>query len=140
MKVDKKTVQKVKRDLFISIFLYTTPILLMFLSFYLSGARPGQTNFPTTVTGNDLLSQIFQHLNTWGLPAIMVVIGIVELAYGLYENHWTKNERILDIVCFIVPKLVVRPTIAYFGLKFLPMCYYPMEKMPLRGFLSGGAF
>jgi sterol desaturase/sphingolipid hydroxylase (fatty acid hydroxylase superfamily) len=40
---------------------------------------------------------------------------------GLYENKWTKNERTLDIICFIAPRFLVRPVIAYFGLKFLPV-------------------
>jgi sterol desaturase/sphingolipid hydroxylase (fatty acid hydroxylase superfamily) len=66
------------------------------------------------------IEQIFRNLNGWGLPVIMLIIGIAEFAYGLYENHWTKNERILDIVCFIVPKIVVRPFIAYAGLILLP--------------------
>src|SRR3954451_654445 len=67
-----------------------------------------------------ILENIFHHLSTWGLPLIMVIIGFIEFAYGLYENHWTKNERLLDIVCFIVPKILVKPVIAYFGLLVLP--------------------
>lgn len=50
----------------------------------------------------------------------MIFIGIMELFYGLYENRWTKNERILDIVCFVVPKIIVKPLIAYVGLLLLP--------------------
>jgi len=63
---------------------------------------------------------IFRNLNGWGLPVIMLIVGIVEFSFGLYENRWTKNERILDIVCFVVPKIVVRPFIAYVGVLFLP--------------------
>ena len=66
------------------------------------------------------LESVFRNLNGWGLPVIMLLIGVVEFAYGLYENHWTKNERILDIVCFIVPKIVVRPFVAFAGLLLLP--------------------
>jgi sterol desaturase/sphingolipid hydroxylase (fatty acid hydroxylase superfamily) len=40
---------------------------------------------------------------------------------GLYENKWTKNERILDIVCFVVPKVLIRPAIVYFTLLVLPV-------------------
>jgi sterol desaturase/sphingolipid hydroxylase (fatty acid hydroxylase superfamily) len=67
-----------------------------------------------------VLESIFNHLNSWGLPVIMLVIGIIEFMYGLYESHWTKNERILDIVCFVIPKILVKPIIAYFGLLILP--------------------
>ncbi|PSL24024.1 sterol desaturase family protein [Chitinophaga ginsengisoli] len=63
---------------------------------------------------------IFTNLNGWGLPVIMLIIGIVEFSFGLYENHWTNNERILDIVCFVVPRIVVRPLIAYLGVLLLP--------------------
>src|SRR3978361_1310908 len=68
----------------------------------------------------NIFESIFHHLSTWGLPVIMLIIGIVEFMYGLYENHWTKNERLLDIVCFIIPKILVKPIIAYFGLLILP--------------------
>lgn len=68
-----------------------------------------------------IIDSVFHHLTTWGLPVIMIVVGIVELALGLYENKWTKNEKVLDIVCFIVPKLVVRPFIAYIGLLLFPI-------------------
>lgn len=67
------------------------------------------------------VEQAFTHLNGWGLPVIMLLIGIAEFAFGLYENHWTKNERILDIVCFILPKVVVKPFIAYIGLLLFPI-------------------
>ena len=73
------------------------------------------------------IEQIFRHLNGWGLPVIMLIIGITEFAFGLYENHWTKNERMLDIVCFIVPKIVVRPFIAYVGLLLFPI-FLPTAK------------
>jgi len=40
MKADKKTVQKVWRDLFISLLLYALPVLLMLLSFKITGQKP----------------------------------------------------------------------------------------------------
>ncbi|GAB3911924.1 hypothetical protein GCM10028803_54350 [Larkinella knui] len=63
---------------------------------------------------------IFEHLNTWGLPTLVLLIGIVEFSFGLYKKHWSKNERLLDIACFTIPKLVIKPLVAYFSLKFLP--------------------
>jgi sterol desaturase/sphingolipid hydroxylase (fatty acid hydroxylase superfamily) len=115
--------QKIRRDALISLLIYALPVALMFLTFYLTNSRPwehsGSAALPFRLPA--FLETVFKNLNTWGLPAIMIVVGIVEFAVGLYENKWTKNERILDIVCFIVPKLVVRPVIAYFGLKLLPI-------------------
>ena len=40
MKAEKQTIQKIKRDLFISLFLYALPLLLMLLSFTISGQKP----------------------------------------------------------------------------------------------------
>lgn len=66
------------------------------------------------------IEDAFTHLNGWGLIALTFLLGLLEFAFGLYKNHWNKNERFLDIACFALPKLVVRPAVAYFGLKFLP--------------------
>jgi len=115
--------RKIRRDALISLLLYALPVALMFLVFYISGSRPWEHtgNAALPFKAPNWLESIFKNLNTWGLPLIMVVLGVVEFGVGLYENKWTKNERILDIVCFIAPKLLVRPVIAYFGLKFLPI-------------------
>ncbi|HKO79196.1 MAG TPA: sterol desaturase family protein [Chitinophagaceae bacterium] len=67
------------------------------------------------------IESIFRNLSVWGLPVLMVITGIIEFGLGLYENKWNKNERILDIVCFIVPKIIIRPTIVYFSLLALPV-------------------
>ena len=129
MKAEKTITQKISRDFGTSILLYAAPVLLMLLSFYLSGAKPWQNYVPADakVNGDNFIALIFNNLASWGLPAIMVVVGIVEFIHGLYENHWTKNERTLDIVCFVVPKILVKPFIAYTILKLLPVVL-PGEK------------
>lgn len=118
----KVNAQIILRDSLISLLLYVAPIALMFLTFYITGSRPWLTTASEALPFRmpALVELVFQNLRTWGLPAIMVAVGIVEFSVGLYENKWTKNERVLDIVCFILPKIVVRPLIAYFGLKILP--------------------
>ncbi len=68
-----------------------------------------------------IVESVFQNLNTWGLSALMVVIGIAEVLLGLYDKRWNRNERVLDLVCFIGPKVVIRPAIVYFTLKLLPV-------------------
>jgi hypothetical protein len=40
MQIEKKTRQKIIRDLAISLFIYALPVLLMFLSFYVTGNKP----------------------------------------------------------------------------------------------------
>ncbi|GAA3991001.1 sterol desaturase family protein [Mucilaginibacter dorajii] len=66
------------------------------------------------------LETISQSLNGLGFPALILLLGILEFSLGLYEKRWTKNERILDIVSFIFPPLVLAPVLAFLGLKFLP--------------------
>ncbi|MDF2192342.1 sterol desaturase family protein [Paraflavitalea sp. CAU 1676] len=123
MSNEKNTAANIRRDGIISLFIYITPVVLMFAWLAITDSKPWQG----VATGElpfrmpAILEKVFKNLNTWGLPTIMVVVGLAEFFIGLYENKWTKNERILDIVCFIVPKIVVRPVIAYFGLKFLPV-------------------
>lgn len=65
---------------------------------------------------------VSKDLNSWwGFPALILLLGIFEFSLGLYENRWTKNERILDILSFVFPPLILGPVLAYFGLKFLPL-------------------
>lgn len=66
------------------------------------------------------IEQIFINLNGWGLTVLTFILGIIEFSLGLYGKHWNKNEKMLDIACYTLPKLVVAPAVAYFGLKFLP--------------------
>jgi sterol desaturase/sphingolipid hydroxylase (fatty acid hydroxylase superfamily) len=67
------------------------------------------------------IEEAFRHLDTWGLTAITFILGILEFSFGLYGKRWSKNERFLDIACYTLPKLVIRPAVAYFGLQFLPL-------------------
>ncbi|NIG57115.1 sterol desaturase family protein [Chitinophaga sp. Cy-1792] len=110
------------RDSLLSLVLFIAPVALMFGYFYISGSKPWlEAVLPhLSFKAPAFIEAVFNNLKTWGLPAIMLAVGLVEFGAGLYENKWTKNERILDIVCFILPKIVLRPLIAYFGLKLLP--------------------
>jgi len=40
MPIEKGTAKKITRDILISLLLYALPVLLMLLSFYISGERP----------------------------------------------------------------------------------------------------
>lgn len=40
MQIEKEISKKIVRDIVISIFLYALPVLLMLLSFYITGERP----------------------------------------------------------------------------------------------------
>lgn len=49
MKTDKITLRKIFRDILISVLLYTLPVILMLLSFRLTGQRPWKNVNNTTV-------------------------------------------------------------------------------------------
>lgn len=125
MQIEKTLKKKIVRDILLSIVLYALPVLLMLLSFYVSNERPWKTYHPAPQTqhASNFVELIFQNLNGWGLAVLTLIVGAFEFAYGLYANKWSKNERTLDIVCFIIPKLVVRPFITYVGLLYLPLLF-----------------
>ncbi|MGZ3873501.1 MAG: sterol desaturase family protein [Mucilaginibacter sp.] len=64
--------------------------------------------------------KIVENLNGYGFPFLVFFIGVLEFSFGLYKNKWPKNEKFVDIACFTLPRLIIRPAVAYFGLKFLP--------------------
>jgi len=122
MRLQKETAVKITRDAVISVFVYALPVALMWLYFYTTGSKPWlntAANAPV-FKAPYIVEAVFQNLNTWGLPALLVVVGIAEFALGLYDKKWGKNERILDIVCFVLPIVIIRPTVVYFSLKVLP--------------------
>lgn len=137
MKIKKEIARSITRDALLSLLLYAVPVVLMLVWFYFSGQRPwevtgsgalapglGAEGLGASGSGSKhvlgFLGPVFRNLNTWGLPVLMVVVGVVEWLLGLYERRWTRNERLLDIVCFVVPKILVRPAVVYFSLKLLP--------------------
>jgi sterol desaturase/sphingolipid hydroxylase (fatty acid hydroxylase superfamily) len=68
-----------------------------------------------------IIESVFHNLSVWGLPVLLIVVGIIEFLFGLYDKKWTKNELTTDIVCFALPLIIVRPAIVYFSLKLLPL-------------------
>ncbi|MDQ4140459.1 MAG: sterol desaturase family protein, partial [Bacteroidota bacterium] len=67
-----------------------------------------------------IIEDIFRNLNGWGLPILVLGVGVLEFSLGLYKKNWNKNEIALDIACYTLPKIVIKPLVAYFGLTFLP--------------------
>src|SRR3984885_1881971 len=122
MQLKKDIARSIARDAALSVFIYALPVALMLFGFYWTGSRPWQVHADATAGFHapHFVEAIFKNLKTWGLPALLLAVGIVEFSFGLYENRWKKNERILDIVCFLGPKLFIRPVIVFFTLKFLP--------------------
>jgi sterol desaturase/sphingolipid hydroxylase (fatty acid hydroxylase superfamily) len=68
----------------------------------------------------EFFKKVIENLNGFGFPFLVFFLGVLEFSFGLYRGKWPKNERWVDIACFTLPRLVIRPAVAYFGLKFLP--------------------
>src|SRR5690606_20689320 len=66
------------------------------------------------------IEAIFENLNSWWLAVLTLIVGIAEFSLGLYGKEWNRNEKILDLACYALPRLVTRPLVAYFGLKLVP--------------------
>src|SRR6185312_8077202 len=56
-------------------------------------------------------------------PVLTLALGVVEFFFGLYDRRWTWNEKILDAVCFVAAKVVIRPLMVYFTLLALPRLF-----------------
>jgi sterol desaturase/sphingolipid hydroxylase (fatty acid hydroxylase superfamily) len=114
----------------LSLFIYSFPIVLMMTVFYFTGQQPWEhasdlinVNDVHTNTVLGLITLVFKNIQTWGLTVIVLVLALAEFSLGLYEEKWNKNEKTLDIVCFILPKLIIAPIVAYFSLTILPIIF-----------------
>lgn len=126
MKTDKSLAKKIGKDISISLFIYTLPIIALALWFGHTGETPWKHNLHQPAAFHaphffDFIAPVFRNLQSWGFFAIAVVLGIAEFGFGLYDNKWTASERKIDIVCFLAPKLMLPPVIALFSLKALPL-------------------
>jgi hypothetical protein len=116
---------KILRNSALSLVLYALPVALMCARFALTNSHPWEHMRAVQQAAQDAAQAsgpwAWLRLDQNGLVVFTLVLGIVEFAFGLYDKHWTKNERTLDIACFVLPKLFVGPTVAYFSLKILPL-------------------
>ncbi|MGA2132096.1 MAG: sterol desaturase family protein [Bryobacteraceae bacterium] len=118
MKLEAAARRRIFRNAFLSLLIYVLPVLLMFLALCLTGQRPLGYR-PSHPPGS--LEHAVQSFQAYGLSLFMLALGAVEFSLGLYENHWNKNEKFLDIACFALPHLVTKPLTAYATLKLLPL-------------------
>ncbi|HTB99424.1 MAG TPA: sterol desaturase family protein [Ferruginibacter sp.] len=126
--MEQTKIKVMAKNVTLSLFIYVLPIVLMIMVFYFTGQHPWDysgnvLNIDNADTNSflGLITSTFKHIQTWGLTVIVFVLAIAEFSLGMYEEKWTKNEKILDIVCFVLPKIIITPVLAYFSLKFLPV-------------------
>jgi sterol desaturase/sphingolipid hydroxylase (fatty acid hydroxylase superfamily) len=117
MKLDTTTRNQIIRNALLSVLIYAAPVLLMCLTLRLThGGLPGPGRY-----AGSRLEDALQSFNAYGLSIFMLILGVVKFATGLYENRWSRNERLLDIACFALPHIVIKPLTAYATLKALPL-------------------
>ena len=126
MKIDKTLKIKIAKDISISLLIYSLPVLAIFLYFKFNNGALLE-NHETLPSFLKILQPVFEHLQTWGLTAVILGLGVIEFGFGLYDNKWTSSERKVDIVCFLAPKLLLPPVIAFFSLKILPILFPGLE-------------
>ena len=117
MRLATATRNQIIRNALLSLLIYAAPVLLMCLTLRLTHA---ELHSQGRYTGSGL-ERALQSFNAYGLSVFMLILGVVEFATGLYENHWSRNERLLDIACFALPHIVIRPLTAYATLMALPL-------------------
>jgi len=115
MRIDTAVRKSIFKGISLSVFIYALPVALLYLNLYLRGQRPWES--PISAAQALLL----HHWNDYGVSAFILLLGVVEFLFGLYDRQrWSGNEKLTDIVCFAFPLFVVRPVVTYFGLRVLP--------------------
>src|ERR1017187_4628359 len=117
MKVQTEVRNKIAGNALASLLIYALPVLLMFAGFYWTGQRPWTQDSARVATSSQ---HLLQNMSNYGLLMFVLCLGALEFAFGLYEDRWTRNESLLDIACFAVSHLVIKPVTIYFGLLALP--------------------
>ena len=115
MALNNSLAKKIGKDLSISLFIYALPVLALIAFFHFTGETPW-LNPPKSQADKapqflKVIEPGIKGLNAWGFIAFTLVLGIVEFAFGLYENKWKSSERKIDIVCFVAQSTNARLTI-----------------------------
>ena len=124
MAIENKLAKKIGKDILISLFIYSLPVLALVIWFQYTGETPWR-NAPKaqSLTAPHYLKFIepfFNNFKDLGYYVILVVLGILEFLFGLYDNKWTLTEKKIDIACLVIPKFLMPIVTAYFSLHLLP--------------------
>lgn len=128
MVLDQNFKRRLTRDLAISIFIYTLPVLAIYLYFKLNNGIVSESKLilPSFL---EFLKPFFENFKTWGVIVFLLLLGVIEFIAGLYDNKWTANERKLDILCFLVPYIFLPPVFLFFSFKVLPFLIPNLENV-----------
>ena len=102
--IDHNSRGRLARDLSISFLIYSLPVVAIFLYFKFTNGVITESHLalPSFL---EFTKPAFENIRTWGLTAFMLVLGAIEFTAGLYDDEWTGEERKIDIVFFLAPKL-----------------------------------
>jgi sterol desaturase/sphingolipid hydroxylase (fatty acid hydroxylase superfamily) len=119
MKIEQSLKIKISKDIGISLLIYALPVVAIYLYLRINNLTPStvQTVLPDSIA---YLHPYFKQFSIYGLYAVIVLLGLVEFAVGLYDHKWTSHEKTVDVICFLLPNLLLTPIIGFFSLKFLP--------------------
>lgn len=136
MKMEQRIKDRILRNAFLSLLIYAIPVLVLLLSLSITGRHLTATNGPAAAAHTFLTTQtahqsplqlesaesaVLRYIHGQYLMFFIIALGIVEFSLGLYDNQWGGNERTLDVTCFLLPKLIIEPLIAWFMLVTLPI-------------------
>ena len=120
MNIEPHIKQRLIRNALLSLLIYALPPLLMFLTLYLRGSRAWELSSPVTGSAASAKHLPAANFHGYGFLLFIIILGLVEFSFGLYGHKWTRNEKMLDLACFALPKLVFAPFFAWFSLAVLP--------------------
>jgi hypothetical protein len=83
MKIDPTVRRRMLRNAALSLFIYALPVLLMFLTLYLTGSKPWE--HAQTVTG--IHHAASDHTHGYGFMLFIIVLGVIEFSFGLYGHE-----------------------------------------------------
>src|SRR5579875_3620126 len=112
MRMDPGVQRRMRKNAALSLVLYALPVSLMLLTFAVRGAKPW--DHAATIA-----ARAHSHGNAF--LAFILVLGLIEFSLGLYGHKWNRNEKMLDLACFALPRLVFAPFFAWFSLTVLPI-------------------
>jgi hypothetical protein len=126
MKIDKTLKIKITKDIGLSLIIYALPVLALYLYYRINNGviTDAHATIPSWLA---FIKPAFENIRTWGLTAFLLILGLIEFGFGLYDNKWTASERNIDIACFFGSKVLLSPVIAFFSLKFLPTVFSGLE-------------
>jgi sterol desaturase/sphingolipid hydroxylase (fatty acid hydroxylase superfamily) len=106
------------RDIFISLFIYALPIVVLY-SYAVEHPNllSGKAELPSFLVP---LKPFFEDFRQKGYIIMLFALGALEALAGLYDRKWNKNERFVDIACFIAPQILIYPLLGLFSIKALP--------------------